>query len=99
MYTLLHGIRLVVALIVHKCVYFCILYIGLVFPELMSRQVTDVFVCSSNCIAVSFSFKIMFLNCVFFSAQVVVNIKTMRERTAAAPPCEGTGHCQEEVSL
>lgn len=34
-----------------------------------------------------------------FSTQVVVSIKTMRERTAAAPSCEGAGHCQEEVSL
>ncbi|XP_053534322.1 E3 ubiquitin-protein ligase UBR2-like [Ictalurus punctatus] len=27
--------------------------------------------------------------------KMVVSIKTMRERTAAAPPCEGTGHCHK----
>uniref|UniRef100_A0A8B9JMI0 E3 ubiquitin-protein ligase n=1 Tax=Astyanax mexicanus TaxID=7994 RepID=A0A8B9JMI0_ASTMX len=29
--------------------------------------------------------------------KMVVNIKTMRERTAAAPSPEGSGHCQEET--
>ncbi|XP_046723930.1 E3 ubiquitin-protein ligase UBR2 isoform X1 [Silurus meridionalis] len=29
--------------------------------------------------------------------KMVVSIKTMRERTAAAPLCEGTGHCHEET--
>ncbi|XP_047668062.1 E3 ubiquitin-protein ligase UBR2 isoform X5 [Tachysurus fulvidraco] len=29
--------------------------------------------------------------------KMVVSIKTMRERTAAAPACEGAGHCHEET--
>ncbi|XP_053476062.1 E3 ubiquitin-protein ligase UBR2-like isoform X1 [Ictalurus furcatus] len=29
--------------------------------------------------------------------RMVVSIKTMREGTAAAPPCEGTGHCHKET--
>ncbi|TSK42134.1 E3 ubiquitin-protein ligase UBR2 [Bagarius yarrelli] len=29
--------------------------------------------------------------------KMVISIKTMRERTAAAPPCEGSEHCQEET--
>ncbi|XP_053534506.1 E3 ubiquitin-protein ligase UBR2 [Ictalurus punctatus] len=29
--------------------------------------------------------------------RMVVSIKTMRECTAAAPPCEGTGHCHKET--
>ncbi|XP_053475937.1 E3 ubiquitin-protein ligase UBR2-like isoform X5 [Ictalurus furcatus] len=29
--------------------------------------------------------------------RMMVSIKTMREGTAAAPPCEGTGHCHKET--
>lgn len=45
-----------------------------------------------------FLLKVLFINRLF-SAQMVVSIKTMRERTAATPSCEGARHCQEEVSL